>query len=406
MSYYDTNTEIANTFNVSKTTVSRWLEGSVEGRNNLIVEKRDKKVYVLKNEHNYAEMLKLKEEGIKYRASTSYVEVSPKQEFYEVFNESQQIEIINNLELRKEILHKYTYINGGAGMWDVFYTKSMTSGTYLTPFRVMNLLENNFDYIEYKIKRFDKVNIIEVGPGNGKPIKDFLDRLNKANKLNSYVALDISQNMCEIVERNIKDWFPNILVKYYICDIENYDISKVLFESKYNHEPDESVINIVMYLGSTIGTHRDIHTILRNFSNGMTKDDLLIVSNTLDTTKNRSGVGFAKSEDSVLQNSWIPKWMGINISHCEFETKYDSYQGGWKTLYFKPDQDYCINFNFSDISRKVYLAKGEEIIVWRHKMSVLKSLIQDFEATELQPIQLSLENDLSYIFAVCQAANN
>ena len=398
MSYYDTNTEIANTFNVSKTTVSRWLEGSIEGRNNLIVEKRDKKVYVLKNEHNYAEMLKLKEEGLKYKASTSYVEVTPKDEFYKVFSDSQQIEIINTLKNRKEVALKFTYMNGGAKMWDEYCTEGMITGTYTTPLKLSILLRESFNYLMYKTESASKVNIIDVGPGNVTPMREFLQKCIDIGKLESYTAVDISEELANIALKNVREWFPDIKADEYIYDIEKVNLLDILFKQK-----SENNVNILFFAGSTIGSVDDRHKVLRHLRESLDDQDLLVISNKITLENNKTEINHVKDNDQQLL--WIMNLLNFDTANCELVGKYDEKLES-RVVAMKLDRDYLIDFNLNGTHKHVELEKGDEIILWRHHTSTAEELFSDINKADLQIIQLTTEKNLSHILAVCQAANN
>ncbi|MEM1312193.1 MAG: class I SAM-dependent methyltransferase, partial [Patescibacteria group bacterium] len=241
MSYYSTNAEIAREFKVSKTTVTRWLESAIDGKNNLQINQSDKKVQVYKNEHNFAELLKLKEEGVKYKTSTSYKEVSPKKEFYEIFNYKEQVELVNLLSTKKVIPLKYSYFGEGADMWNQSYENSLNQSTYPVVKNTEELLAISYSTILKKISKFKSINIVDVGPGNGFPLKTLITRLLiDGVTIKNYVAVDISNRMLDIVEKNVRSWFDKkIDFRRYKKDIEHDTLFDLLFENK-----DQNTLNL------------------------------------------------------------------------------------------------------------------------------------------------------------------
>ena len=154
------NADIARKYRVSRSAVTVWVQNALANKNNIQTTEIDGKFFVLDNANNSSELNFLAEEGRKHRSKESHAEVEPKPEFYKIFNESEIIEIIRDLEVRKEINFKFSYKNKGAVYWDDFYTRGLEDGSYLNPKRVMNLLRHSDDLILQRIKTTDYLNII------------------------------------------------------------------------------------------------------------------------------------------------------------------------------------------------------------------------------------------------------
>ncbi len=399
MNYYRTYTEIAELFNVSKTTITRWIDGAEEGRNNLQVDKRDKKVYVLKNEHNYAEMLKLKEEGSKYRPSSSYAEIEPKSEFYEIFSKEQQIEIINSLKVQKKIDLKFTYMGEGAKMWDEFYVKSLESGTYPVIKATKELLDSTVCFLNTRIANYKKINIIDLGPGNSYPIQEILNQFVKDNKLGKYIAVDISKDMLQISEQNIKKWFGNsVEYKSYIRDLEHQTLMDILFENK-----TADTLNIVFALGGTIGNFENHIRVYNNIRYSLDNEDIFVNISMID--KNNRKTDFDRLANKNLTHFLTPKLLSVDIGNCDFYGKYND-QDSSRIGYFLPDKDYKIKFKVAGVIKEVELSRDESIAIWYHKMLSKQRLFEDFEYCKMELIFSLASSNLSHMLTVCQAANN
>jgi SAM-dependent methyltransferase len=398
MSYYDTNTEIANTFNVSKTTVTRWLESATDGKNNLQIDKRDKKVYVLKNEHNYAEMKKLKEEGMKYKGSTNYVEVSPKPEFYEIFSTREQIEIINLLNTKKTIPLKFSYFGKGADMWNEFYLNSLKHGIYDEITFTDQLINQVTDFLMSRVKNYSKVNIIDIGTGNGYPLKNLIEKMISNKIMGKYIAVDISEAMLEIAGKNINTWFDKkvVFVKYK-RDIENDILSDILFENK-----DKDTINFIFMLGGLMGNIENYTRVLENISYSLGEYDLFTQISLINTENRKTD--FSSLSNKNLTHFLTPKLLNIDIDKCDFSGRYDE-KNSSRIGFFTPDRDYKINFVVNGVHAEVFLNRDQEVKIWYHSMVVKDDLFAKLTKVKLELIHANLTHKLSHLITVCQAAN-
>ncbi|MEM1312627.1 MAG: hypothetical protein AAGF07_04145 [Patescibacteria group bacterium] len=111
------NSEIAKEYNVSLTSVRRWINSALEGKNNLKIGVVNEKHKILKTSQNKEILANLSEYGRIYIPDSVPSRVQVNDEFYKIFSESQQREILSNLSERKQIPLKFTYINGGAKIW-------------------------------------------------------------------------------------------------------------------------------------------------------------------------------------------------------------------------------------------------------------------------------------------------
>ncbi|MBC1305419.1 L-histidine N(alpha)-methyltransferase, partial [Trichormus variabilis] len=144
----------------------------------------------------------------------------PSSEFYTVFSEAEVLGIVQALESRWEIPLKYSYKGQGAKIWDSFYLKYIVPTWYRTSNVEIDLLKSNFAYLNGDYQQCEKVNIIDVGAGNSYPVKAFISRLQKIDKIDKYIALDISDELLKVSSKNFKKWFPLIDYTNYAIDIE------------------------------------------------------------------------------------------------------------------------------------------------------------------------------------------
>ncbi|MGL4759134.1 MAG: class I SAM-dependent methyltransferase, partial [Patescibacteria group bacterium] len=203
MQYY-TPKKIANEFNVNLKTPYIWIEKAKKGQNNLELAKVDNFWYVIVNEANRSELMKLAKNGRKHYHKGATVQTLVGSEFYQIFSLEEQLDIFSDLVEKRFFNLKYWYYNGGAKLWDEFYN----TGT--TPIKkiVSDLLKTTTLDVQFMTDNFEALNIIDLGCGNGVPAQKFIKKL--ATKVNSYRGVDISQSMLDIAKANIKESLPEL----------------------------------------------------------------------------------------------------------------------------------------------------------------------------------------------------
>ncbi|WP_088239573.1 L-histidine N(alpha)-methyltransferase [Calothrix rhizosoleniae] len=319
----------------------------------------------------------------------------PNPEFYDNFSQQEILEIIHTLETTREIPLKYSYKGRGAKIWDDLYLKYIVPRWYRTYNVEINLLNKCYRYILENIKGNTHINIIDVGAGNSFPVKQFISRLNKFGKVQKYIALDISEELLKVSQKNISKWFPNIDFKSFVIDIENNLISEDILNNKDKNNSDHTA-NIFFHLGVTIGNHQNRDKVFHNFRNSMSENDLLIFTNELGDNSKISG-GCYHGEQIY---SWMQKSMEIPVSDCEFIRRYDAGKDS-VVANMKFCHDYTIHFQYMEIDQKVNFFKDEEITLWRFHKHNISELVQELEQAGLQLVHYITNKNLSHITAIC-----
>ena len=384
MRYYK-NIELSRRFGIGGNTISRWIQNSIEGKNTLeIVQKKqltnDKSVYrILSNAHNEKELLKLFQDGRSKNQVSLKKEVKINIETLKIFSTKQISELINALE-DKHIPLKFTYMNGGADMWDEYIHESRKSGEYPTTKRTEQLLDtlfNNMDIINPENK---KINFFDIGCGNFLPVQNYINTLNKKKLLNKYIAIDISQEMLDIAEKEaLKILKPDQIVKVQRdFEIEN-------FSDYANPFRDTDTINFIAFIGSTIGNCTDQRTILTHLRESLIKDDIMILTNRLDNNIDKTRFNHLLEKND--RKLWIPAMLGIDTGEVQFHSMYDEKKDA-RVIAMKLDKDYSFTFTFPDskAERKIYLYASDHIILWHHKMSRIEEIPMQFKRAGLEHI--------------------
>jgi uncharacterized SAM-dependent methyltransferase len=396
-SYYKKQVEIAREFGVSEGTVTNWIKGAEEGKNNLQIEITNGKSRIVDNEHNEAEMTRLASEGKKHRSNLNFKRTQADKLLYEIFSEEEISEMINDLEFKKQINLKFCYKNIGTKYWDEFYMSNSSPIRKEVSQRIINIVHESLNIQ----KTNSKVNIIDIGPGNGYPVKDVLKELLESKSLHKYIPIDFSNEMSDLACNNVKEWFPEINIKKYVLDIEASRFSKIFLENK---SFSENISNIVLYLDG-LCNHDDTVQVLKNFRKGLTFNDLIVLGFTLDTKNNRSKLNYIRTEMLDNIHSWILRLLGIDMDECDMSARYDSDINS-KVKYVKLDKDYETSIDLFGEKKKLTFQSGEEINVWKHFLFNVQDFISILNEADLEIINLQIDKNYSYAMVICQAKQN
>ncbi|MCC5609316.1 L-histidine N(alpha)-methyltransferase [Nostoc sp. CHAB 5834] len=329
----------------------------------------------------------------------------PSSEFYSIFSEEEVLGIIDALEVRREIPLKYSYKGRGAKIWDNFYRKYVIPTWYRTSNVEIELLKENFKYLNDNIQNGKKLNIVDVGAGNSYPVKNFIKKLNQQGKVNKYIALDISEELLNVSKKNFTKWFPLVEFISSTIDIENNCVPKILFQNKASLEVDDTA-KIFFHLGVTIGNHQNRDQVLKNFRDSMGKNDFLVFTNETGTNSKWDGNvrGGCKYHVEEIYG-WVKSKIGIKSEDCELIRKYDLKTDSI-VANMKLHHNYTINFSRMGIDKKIEISEGEEITIWRHHKYEIPKLLQELERSGLQLIHYSIDKYKSHIMVICKIASN
>jgi len=190
-----------------------------------------------------------------------------------MFSHSQKSELVTAIKGRGEIPLKFVYISkAGKNRWDKI-AKTRSSKNV----RGINTVEGNLlnakvsDFLN-SFKNLDKLNIIDIGPGNGYPVMPLLQPLNKLGVKFRYVPIDISDEMLNLAVENIRVAFPGIEIKPIRLDFELGNFAEETYKLR-----EGRFQNLMLFLGSTLGNQSDRSRVLTNFRDSMTSDDFLII---------------------------------------------------------------------------------------------------------------------------------
>jgi uncharacterized SAM-dependent methyltransferase len=237
-----------------------------------------------------------------------------------MFSHRQLSELITAIKGRSEIPLKFSYITKkGTKVWDRIAKLRGVNPRGINSVE-SNLLSAKADAFLSSFKNLKKLNIIDIGPGNASPVMLLLNRLNDMGVEFRYVPVDISMEMLNLAEKNVRKAFPNIPIKKVQLDFELGNFPEITYDLRKN-----GYQNFMLFLGSTLGNQSDRNRVLTNFRDSMTSDDYLAIGVEL--------VNLYKIDKLLLQYD-VPEvkamgfataeYLGLKQSDGEFEIKFDT----------------------------------------------------------------------------------
>lgn len=386
---YFKNTELAKLYHISEKSVRNWIEAAKLGKVDILLHVEKDKYYVANTSKNVITIEELVQKGKKYKNTRGFKIVTPTEKFYKRFSPKQVLDVISNIDVYREIPYQYNYFNGGAVHWDSYTQKLLAekSSNYLTD--ILELFEISISYLDSVTDKYTHVNIIDVGPGNCLPIRQLLQHFMDKGKLKRYIGIDISHDMLDIAEQNIKKWFDGTVpFEGYVRDI-NYDRFDDLVASESFGDNADSTINIVLFLGGTIVNFRDPDHALHNIHDSMGKNDLLLFSLRLDSGRSRRYFDFTTANSTSTRDfrgKDLLDILNIDETLYELEQFFDEEKMARQTqVRFKVALS--IEFHHEGESRTVSLNKGDTILLWRATHQAALETINQFDENGFNLLQ-------------------
>jgi uncharacterized SAM-dependent methyltransferase len=399
---YFKNTELAKLYNVSEKSVRNWIEAAKQGKLDLQLYKKDDRSYIAMMPKNTALIEQLVQKGKKYKNTRGYKLVAPDPHFYETFNSKEIFDIISNLDIYREIPLQYSYFNGGASGWDTYVQKLSQEKTPNILANTIELLDLNKAYIDGLLEDCDRVNIVDIGPGNGFPVRKLLEHSLATGRHSRYIAIDISRDMLDIAERNIRSWFGDkVNFEGHVRDIDHERFDDLLAVDSFSH--DETVRNVVLFFGSTISNFREPSQPLYAIHESMGKNDLLIFSKQLDTNNARRYFDFDTELESASllspRGRFMLELLNIDDSLYDVEQFFDEEKMA-RRIQVRLKVALSIELQLEGKARIVSFNKGETILLWRHNHQDTIQTIEQFCASGFELLQAMTSTDRECLLSI------
>jgi uncharacterized SAM-dependent methyltransferase len=397
------NAELTRLHGVSDKAVRNWIEASLNGKIDLELVEIDGKRYIADSLHNDVLIEQLVQKGKKYRNKRSQKVVTPTPEFYSLYSHAQVIEMANYLDKYNEVPSHYRYFGRGALYWNAhlhkFYQATKTNMLTAT----IELLKLEKGYFDSILNNHDYVNIIDLGVGNGLAARELLGYLKTTGKLKKYIGIDASEDLLKITERNVAEWFNNeVLTEMHILDISHERFGELLSES-YGSDAS-STLNIVLFLGGTIGNFREPFTSLQAIRESLGKDDILITSDEFDNENARKFFGSANLEtfsNVSLRNQLLLELLGLDETMYEMEHVFDEKIKS-HLVRARLKTEIIINIRSLNYQKQIRFDKGEHILVFRMWEWTNNELVELYEKAGLTQLRMTKLPNNEYVLLVSQ----
>lgn len=288
---------------------------------------------------------------------------------------------------------KYVYkTTQGTNLWS---SMENASGNWYDPFSVYEsklLLKNSITYLEEIKNNGKEIVIFDFGPGEGRSVEKFLEKLSKKQKV-FYHAFDISQFILEKNKKRITNISKNINYNSTIIDFESWDFFEEVVKVRLKYD-NKNVLGL--FLGSTVGNFTSIKGILQKMLQPFGKDDRIVL-------------GIAKSE--INNKIWLKELintyedkkvidfgfsaiqeLGVKKENVllEIEFNYKESAIEWVSTF---KNDTIINIGNKELEFK----KGHKIRIGKsEKVNEIK-MIKIFEDLNLRVCNFSTSDDDKYI---------
>tara|TARA_Y100000310_G_scaffold343080_1_gene449104 strand:+ start:4080 stop:5033 length:954 start_codon:yes stop_codon:yes gene_type:complete len=303
----------------------------------------------------------------------------------------------------KELIKRGYSLEGNTRVFNIADSKLW----YLTPEQAQAFLdlENSADYqrdviqkeidlinehIEEILKdiKDDKINIIDLGCGDGKKAILFVDKFKGKTKIR-YCPVDISGYMVEKALNRIKKTDVDEVVEFQwnISDFENIEnISSLLKQGEYKR-------TFTLLLGNTLGNF-EINELLYQIRSSMKSGDFLLIGNGLD---NRNEEEILKAYSSKFLDNLLVKTLtqiGLNKNNLEYAARFKNSR---IEMFYTIKNDCEISF----LGKKVHFNKGDQIIVavsYKYNKEDFASFLKIY----FDNVKLYTSEDNSYALAFCK----
>ena len=198
-------------------------------------------------------------------------------------------------------------------------------------------------------------------------VKDFVSFIQDTGKLRKYIGVDISQELLDKVERNMRTWFNDtVSVEKFVRDVSFERITDIIAEESYGRDA-ANTLNLVLSLGGTMTNFREPAQLLRTLQESMGRDDLLITSLKLDSENSRAFFDYDIPHDRTLlsfHDRYTLDLLSIDRSFYDVEQLFDD-QAKCRYIRVRLKVAVSLNFKVGTYNKSIELDKGESILLIR-----------------------------------------
>jgi SAM-dependent methyltransferase len=403
---YFKNSELTTTYHVALNTVLNWIKAAQQGKLDLELVDVQGRNYIANTARNVSALDELVSKRKKYRNTRTTRTVTPRPEFYEIYDEQETQDIISSLDIRREVPRAYNYFAEGAHYWDEYSAMLAQSETPNLVNQPIRLLEATQPYLDALLKPYARVNVIDIGVGNAIPVRGLLQRLIDRQQLGRYIALDISPQMIDIARENIADWFGyTVPFEGYKLDITHERFGHLIAD-EYLREDPETTVNLVLLFGGTLLNMSSPDDALTAIANSMGRRDLFLVTSKLDSDRTRNYFDFSSSPKHTSLapiHRFVFDLLNIDESLYDVEVGFHPEKHvRFTRVHLKVSLR--IKFDTGGGVRVVEIEKGDSILIWFYRQQTLTEASDMLQKNKFYPLHLTQTPDREYLLAISQLA--
>ena len=187
----------------------------------------------------------------------------------------------------KKLSSRYFYDQRG----DELFQQIMTLPEYYLTRKEFSILQKNKEEIAALFASKGKFDLIELGAGNGEKTKILLQQLQKQGSDFEYLPVDISDNVLQQLQKDLRKEQPGLAVTP-----KQGSYEQVLQElSEYKERQ-----KVILFLGSNIGnlTNKEAVEFLKKIAGVMQRDDLFFIG--IDQKKQPEKILAAYNDDAGI----------------------------------------------------------------------------------------------------------
>lgn len=399
---YFKKAELAETYHVSEKTITNWIREAKMGKLSLELYEVNGKAWIANTTSNIARMEQLVEARRKFRNSRAVKVITPSAAFYEMYTPRQILDISYNLDMYHEVPFQYGYFEEGAEYWDK-YAERLASEESPNNLNVsVKQLQADQGYIDNLLAPYRRINIVDIGAGNARPVKDFLQHLLDQGKLARYIAADISPAMIEIAGRNIQKWFGGA-VQFEGLEMDiNYDRFNDVLATEVMGPEAKDTINVVLAFGGTLTNLRSPDGAMKVIHDSMNRNDLFIYTRKLDTQSSRRYFDFSIAHQAPTldqKSKMVLDALNLDDSLYETEMGYDPDLHA-RYMRVRLKVSLTMKFTFESGERLIEFNKNDTILVWRSWHQSTEDVLARLTRNDFDVLQLSHTEDKGFLLTI------
>jgi uncharacterized SAM-dependent methyltransferase len=304
----------------------------------------------------------------------------------------QEAELVTAIQGRGEIPLKFAYLGEGAKNWDAVAKERSDNGGGINLVEA-DLLKKRLDDFLSTLNLNQGINVIDMGCGNGTPILPVLQRMKSNGITFTYVPMDISQEMLDLATKNVSEQIPDVLSKPVLMDFELGQFSEITYDLK-----KDGSVNLMFFLGSTLGNHSDLNRVLTNFRDSMSSKDYLIVGVEL--------TNLAKVQKIILhyQTKAVEDFTTYILGFLKIPKTEYSFEALWNDKYnqIEARASFKNDVNVSISGENFVLQKGENILLARSIKFTEYTVTKLFSDVGFRTELLTTAADRGYVLTMIQ----